>query len=369
MASEELTSAGQVLRLVAEGTARSRADLARELGVAASTVSLRVQELLDAGLVAESGEGESSGGRRPRLLRLCSNGAVVVGVDLGSHHARLGVLDLGGALLEVREDPLDLALGPARTIGRLAEAIREVAGDRPVRAVGIGVPGPVDVPLGRVVAPARMPGWHGARVRELLAAELDVPVFADNDANLMALGEHARAHRDLDHLVLVKLGRGIGCGVVVNGGLHRGAAGCAGDITHTRVPEAGERPCSCGNTGCLETVASGAALLGQLGAEDLDQVVRLVADGDPHATTLVRTAGRHIGGVLAVVVNFTNPQAVVLAGALARAEPLVAAVRSVLYERCLPVASRNLLITSAVTGADAGVLGAGLAALDAHVYR
>ncbi|NDZ99701.1 ROK family protein, partial [Streptomyces sp. SID10116] len=146
----------------------------------------------------------------------------------------------------------------------------------------------------------------------------------------------------------------------------------AGDISHVRVDAAGDRPCSCGNIGCLETVASGAALIRELARQgvevsDTGDLLRLVADGDPQATTLVRTAGRHIGTVLSVVVNFFNPQAVALGGVLATAEPLVAAVRGVLYERCLPLATADLEITTTVTGVDAGLLGAGLTALSKHL--
>lgn len=184
----------------------------------------------------------------------------------------------------------------------------------------------------------------------------------------MAVGEHQSARPELQHLVVVKAGRGIGCGVISAGRPHRGANGCAGDISHVRVEAAEERPCSCGNIGCLETVASGAAVLRELArrgtpVDGTAELLRLVTDGDPQATTLVRAAGRHIGTVLSVVVNFFNPQAVVLGGALASAEPLVAAVRGVLYERCLPMATAGLEITTTVSGRDAGLLGAGLTAL------
>ncbi|NDZ85045.1 ROK family protein, partial [Streptomyces sp. SID10115] len=161
-------------------------------------------------------------------------------------------------------------------------------------------------------------------------------------------------------------------GVISAGRPHDGANGSAGDISHVRVDAAGDRPCSCGNIGCLETVASGAALIRELARQgvevsDTGDLLRLVADGDPQATTLVRTAGRHIGTVLSVVVNFFNPQAVALGGVLATAEPLVAAVRGVLYERCLPLATADLEITTTVTGVDAGLLGAGLTALSKHL--
>jgi predicted NBD/HSP70 family sugar kinase len=237
-----------------------------------------------------------------------------------------------------------------------------------VRALGVGFPGPVKPGEGRVLSPSRMPGWHRYPLRDVLAERLGLPVTVENDATMMAVGEHRAARPDLDHMVVVKAGRGIGSGVISAGRPHDGANGCAGDISHVRVEAAQDRPCSCGNIGCLETVASGAALMRELAGQGVEvasttELLQLVADGDPQATTLVRTAGRHIGTVLSVVVNFFNPQAVVLGGALAAAEPLVAAVRGVLYERCLPLATADLEITTTVTGPDAGLLGAGLTAL------
>ncbi|MFI9045308.1 ROK family protein [Streptomyces sp. NPDC053427] len=370
---EQSGSAAQVLELVANGSATSRADLVRELGLAASTVSARVQELVDAGLLAESGEGASRGGRRPRLLRIADHGAVALAADLGSHHIRTGAVGLTGTGTDIEEYAFDLTAGPEPALDVLAERLaalaeRQRAAGRTVHGVGIGFPGPVDTAGGRVIAPSRMPGWHLFALRDRLAERLGLPVLLDNDANVLALGEHRAAHPALRHLVVVKAGRGIGSGIISDGRLYRGARGSAGDISHVRVGSGTELPCSCGNIGCLETVASGAAIATALreqgiAADSTTDILRLVEHGEPHATTLVRQAGRDIGAVLAVVVNFFNPEAVILGGALSGAEPLVAAVRGMLYERCLPMATSELTIKAAVCGPDAGLLGAGHAAL------
>ncbi|MFI8992547.1 ROK family protein [Streptomyces sp. NPDC053542] len=372
-AEEQPGSAAHVLELVANGSAASRADLVRELGLAASTVSARVQELVDAGLLTEDGEGASRGGRRPRLLRVPDSGAVALAADLGSRHIRTGAVALTGAAFDVEERAHDLTAGPGPAVELLAERLaslaeRQRAAGRTVRGVGIGFPGPVDPASGQVIAPSRMPGWHLYELRDRLAERLGLPVLVDNDANVLALGEHRASHAALRHLVVVKAGRGIGSGVISHGRLYRGARGSAGDISHVRVDAAAERPCSCGNIGCLETVASGAAIAAALRAEGIEadsttDILRLVEHGEPHATTLVRQAGRHIGAVLSVVVNFFNPEAVVLGGALSGAEPLVAAVRGVLYEHCLPMATSDLTIVASACGPDAGLLGAGHAAL------
>jgi predicted NBD/HSP70 family sugar kinase len=194
-------------------------------------------------------------------------------------------------------------------------------------------------------------------------------VVVDNDANLMALGEHRTAHAHLDTAVYVKAGTGIGAGVISGGRLHRGAQGSAGDISHCRVIADPAPLCSCGNTGCLEAVASGAALVvaaaarGLLAKSPMD-VLRLVDNGDPQATAITRAAGRAIGEILAIVVNFFNPEAVVIGGLFADCEPLLASMRATLYERCLPLATQALLVERLRTGADAGVLGAAQVVID-----
>lgn len=366
-------SAAHVLELVANGTATTRADLVRALGLAASTVSARVQELVDGGLLTEHGEGVSRGGRRPRLLRVPDNGVVVLAATLGSRHMRTGAVGLTGSAFDVDEIGFDLTVGPDPAVDALVERLaalgeRQRAAGRTVRGAGIAFPGPVDPDWGRVIAPSRMPGWHLYDLRDRLARRLGMPVLVDNDADAMAVGEHRAAHPGLRHLVVVKAGRGIGSGVISNGRLYRGAHGSAGDISHVRVDAAAGRPCACGNIGCLETVASGAAIAAALREHGIEvdgtsDILRLVQNGEPHATTLVRQAGRHIGAVLSVVVNFFNPEAVVLGGALSRAEPLVAAVRGVLYEQCLPMATSDLSIVASSCGPDVGLLGVGHAAL------
>lgn len=369
----ESATTKDILRMVSSGAASSRAELVRELGLAASTVSLRVQELVAAGLLTESGEGASRGGRRPRLLRVGRHDGVALAADLGSHHGRMAAVGPDGSVMDAADHSHDLTAGPEQAVEWLVERLgalaqRQLEAGRTVSGVGVAFPGPVDVRTGCVLSPSRMPGWNRFPLRDVLTRRLGLPVFVDNDATLMAVGEHLTERRQLEHLVVVKVGRGIGCGVISGGRPYRGANGVAGDISHVRVDAAQERPCSCGNIGCLETVASGAALQRELAlqgptVDGTTDLLRLVADGDPYATTLVRTAGRHIGAVLGVIVNFFNPQAVLLGGALAAAEPLVASVRGVLYERCLPMATAGLEISTTMTGRDSGLLGAGLTVL------
>jgi predicted NBD/HSP70 family sugar kinase len=209
-----------------------------------------------------------------------------------------------------------------------------------------------------------MPGWDGCEVPARLEAEFDVPVLVDNEVNLMALGEHTTAFRDVDDLIVVKVATGIGSGFISNGALHRGAVGAAGDIGHVLAHRGDDTPCHCGNTGCLEAVASGPAIAAALRTKGIeahanDDVVALVRSGNVAAGVAVRQAGRDIGDVLAGCVSMFNPSAIVVGGTLAAAgDALVAGVREAIYRRSLPLATGKLRIVRSRAGEDAGVLGA-----------
>lgn len=317
---------GGVLDLVRSGRAASRADIARHTGLSPSTVAQRVDGLLAAGFLREAGEGVSHGGRRPRALEVDPSTGVVVAADLGSHHATFGLFDLAGRLLASRTDAMDIAAGPDHVLGWIAAVAEElrVAHAEPgqaLRGFGIGLPGPVDSTTGRMVSPSRMPGWNGLDVASELRARTGLTAVADNDANLMALGEYGALGGDTDQLVFVKAGSSIGCGIVAFGGVYRGHHGMAGDISHVTVPGVPEVLCSCGRIGCLDAVAGGAAIVQALRREGVDvadtrDILALARDAHPLATLMLREAGLRTGGVLATIMNFFNPQRLVLGGIL-----------------------------------------------------
>lgn len=367
-------SAGMLLHLVRDGAARSRAELAEVTGLGRSTVSQRVGLLLSRNLLREVGEGESTGGRPPKLLEFNARAGVVLAGDLGATHAHLAVADLAGEPLATVSADVDIADGPDAVLGWAADQfenlLEEVGRPRDdVAAVGVGVPGPVEFAAGRVVNPPIMPGWDRFPIRDPLAERFGAPVLVDNDVNIMALGEHWTNWRDVDDLLYVKLGTGIGCGIVAGGRIHRGANGAAGDIGHVRLSDSRE-VCSCGNEGCLEAVAGGAALaaaLRQLGvdAAHTRDVVEHVRAGDSNAARLVRDAGRAIGEVLAGVINFFNPAVIVLGGDLSQAhEQVLAGVREVTYQRSTALATRHLEFARSRLHAEAGIVGAAVLATE-----
>ncbi len=363
-------SPGELLALIRDGRASTRSELSRLTGLSRSTITQRIDVLIDGDFVYEAGEAPSSGGRPPQTIAFNSSLGVVLVADLGATHSRLAVADLSGEVLGEMSGDLAIADGPDRVLAWVLDRFAELldgagrSGDA-VRGIGVGLPGPVEYSAGRAVDPPIMPGWDGVAVPELLQATYPVPVLVDNDVNIMALGEYwTRWRHRVDSMLFVKVGTGIGSGIVANGNIYRGQHGAAGDMGHVQVASAGNTTCRCGNLGCLEAVAGGAAIARQLTelgtpVEDAREVARRAMAGDPTANRLVRDAGRQIGEVLAGAVNLLNPGAIVLGGDVAlAANQLVAGVRERIYERSTVLATHDLRIERTELGDRAGVVGA-----------
>jgi predicted NBD/HSP70 family sugar kinase len=368
-------SAGALLRLVRTGRAQSRAELVALTGASRNTVSARVDQLIAADLLQEGGRGWSTGGRPPTLLRFNSRAGCVLAVDLGVTSVDVAVTDLSAQILATAGHPVDIADGPGPVLAeadRLARRVLKEAGHGPadVWAVGVGVPGPVEFSTGRPSHPPIMPGWHDHPIPSAFG-RYECPVYVDNDVNVMAIGEMGVAGSEQDVLV-VKVGTGIGCGVIVDGRVYRGAQGSAGDIGHIYVTPPNGRTvvCRCGNENCLEAIAGGGALLREALAAGLPvsttrELVQLAAQGDGAALELVRNAGRTIGTVLAALVNFFNPHRIVITGGVAQAgAPLLAGIREAVYGRSLPLAARALEITVSEAPELSGRVGAALMAIE-----
>jgi predicted NBD/HSP70 family sugar kinase len=372
----EPASPGSVLALIRSGQANTRNELAERLGVARSTVVQRLGVLTDAGLVLVAGDAQSSGGRPASIFAFDDNAALVVVGDLGQTGCHLAVCDLGAQPLVELTAPLEIDQGPEVVLdwvkSRFTELLAEVGRDwSHVLGVGIGLPGPVDFDTGRPVSPPAMPGWDGVDVPSMFHDRSDCPVLVDNDARIMALGEHRVARRDDQHMIFVKIGSGIGAGLIAYGKVLRGERGAAGDIGHIVVDPDASEVCRCGNVGCLDAVAGGWAIARRMGdlAPTPPDVVRLAREGHPEATGQVRRSGRMVGAAVANAVNLLNPTSVIIGGKLAEAdEQVFAAVREVVYRHATPVASRHLEIAITELGHMAGVIGAAHMVID-HVLE
>jgi predicted NBD/HSP70 family sugar kinase len=363
------STSGEVLRLIREECVDTRTELCRVTGLSRPAVTARVTELIQRGLVVERADGPSTGGRPPARLAFNAAGGAVLVASLGHTHGHIAVCDLAGEIL--LQAPTDLTAGRgAETVlpallDRWTELLAKIGLDAcAVRGVGVGIPGTVEFAAGRAESSVATPYWGGVEIAPLVTGRFPVPVYLDNDVNVMALGEH-RAGTAAGDLLFVKLSTGIGAGVIAGGRLQRGALGAAGEIGHIPVLDSAGVRCRCGNLGCVEAVAGGVALLERSGCADLAELVRRAQSGDPTVVMVVREAGRRIGEVIASAVNLLNPSVVVLGGDLAGAyEPLIAGVREVVYQRATALATRQLRIEPSRLGDTAGLLGCATLALD-----
>lgn len=360
-----LTTAGGIFSLIRDGYASSRADLARLTGLAPSTITLRVDELLSHGYVSESGQGASRGGRRPRSLTVADAGSYVAGVDLGGRHATIVLSDAAGAVLSSRRTAIDITRSPEVVLRGVHREILDAGlahPDRTLAGIGLSVPGPVSAPEGRVVSPSRMPGWNGIDPAAVLGGLAGVPVRAENDANAVAFAEFIVGGRRTRQMIVVKAGSSIGLGIIADGALYRGARGLAGDVSHTAVADGPAVLCSCGRFGCLDAVAGGRSIVAALATaglavDDVSEVAALARDAHPLATRLLRESGLRTGAVLATIVSFFNPERLVIAGGLSAVDAFVAGIRSSVYDLCLPMSTAGLDIVESVSGWEAGARG------------
>ncbi len=310
--------------------------------------------------------------------------------DLGATSIDVAVADLDGRIVAHVSEDADISAGPEIILShveQLFDNVRAVSGQAGgvPWGIGVGLPGPVEFNTGRPVAPPIMPGWDAYPVRERLTNRLCVPVWVDNDVNVMALGERAEGSaRGVDDFIFVKIGTGIGAGIVSHGTIQRGVQGSAGDVGHIQVVSDPDIICRCGNVGCLEAVAGGAALgrsalraaeqrasvtlaemraqRGTLSARDVAEAAR---HGDPVSVQLLQQAGRHIGQMLATAVNLMNPSLIVIGGGVAGAgDVLMASIREVVYGRSLPLATRHLQIRHSTIGDRAGIAGVAAMVID-----
>ena len=366
-------SAGELLQLIRQGKAASRAGLVHLTGLSPSTVTARIEQLLQVGYLRQGSN--DRGGRNPRALALDPGVGYVAVADIGARHARLGLLDVTGAILASRQyehstEHVDEFTQWLETTLRdfLADS-REQLEARPLLGIGLSIPAPVHAQTGRVVYPTRVPTWHDADLIGPLTSAFSVPVAADNDATLMALAEHRIHHPNVQDMLFVKIGSGIGCGIIARGEVYRGGTGGAGDIGHVSVDVPFARHCLCGRDHCLEASVGGSALVRILQQRGVDvtspaEIERLTRENQADALELSRTAGRAIGEALALIANFFNPELIVVGGALSQIESLYNSMRSALYARSLALTTHELVIELSKNGVDASLYGPAFLILD-----
>lgn len=362
---------GSVLDLFREYGELSRNEVIELTGLSRSTINQRLVALVESGLVVALPGGLSSGGRPSSRFKFNAARATIIGVDIGATGFLVAVCDLSGNPLDRVQRTINVWEGPEAVLSLVEETISSLAVPAEIWAMSIGVPGPVEYSARRVVKPPIMTGWDEFDIVSWFMARFDAQVYVENDANARAVAESRS--RNVDNLISLKLGTGIGAGLVFNGEIIRGDKGAAGDIGHTQAaffPLEGKM-CRCGNLDCVEAYAGGWAIqrdLGEIGinVSSTNEIVALVNRGDIEAIQTTRAAGRVIGDAIADLVSILNPASIVLSGQLVECgEVLMSGIRERVYQHTVPLATKDLDISESELGEDAGVMGLALIAVDA----
>ncbi len=356
----------------------SRVDIARQTSLTRTTVSSNVSELIDEGLVQEVGFGTSVGGKPPTLLSLVDDARHVIGLDLSSSQLRGALVNLRGVVRHQVSVPLAGRQGSAalELVDQLIESLVAKT-NQPLLGIGIGAPGIIDAAQGTVRQAVNL-DWYDVPLRERLAKRYRLPVYVANDSHVAAIAEYTFGqHKQAPNLAVVKVGRGIGMGIVLNGQLFYGDGGGAGEIGHIVVVDNGTL-CRCGNFGCLETIASSRAIVDQarmsaryearsslnqtevsLDDLELEHVIAAWRAGDPTIAPIVSNAGRSLGIALAYIVGALNIRHIIITGTVAAFDQaLLEPLRAQLDRRALRTLVEQTQIERSTLGQDIVILGA-----------
>ncbi|HTX91024.1 MAG TPA: ROK family protein [Anaerolineales bacterium] len=371
----------------------SRVELARQIGLTRAAMTQIVNDLLASGTIHEIESSNSKSGRPPIILEINPQGGHIVGIDIGATHVNLVVTDFSGRVLDEVEIPFNVKEPPIQCLDQVDRLFRETLAKMnlkldDIEAIGVGVPGPVDTKAGMVIAPPIMPGWDRFPIRETLEKRWGCPIALANDAELGALGEWAYgAARGEKNIAYIKVGTGIGAGLLLDGQIYHGISGAAGEIGHLTMIENGPI-CNCGNAGCLETLAGGMAIARQaqeavrkgqrtmlseitpIEAITTRDVSAIARRGDRVAQQIIVQAGRYLGIAIAGMVNLFNPTMIVFGGGVAQIGDLfLQPIRDEVQKRSLPAAVRTLRIQTAVLRRRSSSMGAVVLALSMALHK
>jgi predicted NBD/HSP70 family sugar kinase len=370
-------SVGDVFALIRDRRDITRAEIRESTGLSRTAVTARLATLAARELIHEREQTSSSGGRPASVVTFNADAGVVLSAAIGRSRTRLAVCNLAGDILASTDidqppglEPDDLMPDVVKRLdGLLDDCGRR--GDR-IYGIGLNMPGTVDRRRGCSLNSPGMTGWDGVALSSYFTELTDAPVVLENDANVIALVERGGDRWASCDLLVVKASTGLGAGIITDGRLYRGALQAAGEFGHNKTPAAHGVPCRCGDTGCLEAVAGGWAIVRDLQDKGLPvhhlrDVVELAEKGDSEARRAVRDSGRHVGEVLAAAVNLLNPGVVVIAGDMVGAfDVFVAGLREALYGNATALATGSLQIVPSTHGDRSGLIGSAVMALD-HV--
>ncbi|HSG42173.1 MAG TPA: ROK family protein, partial [Anaerolineales bacterium] len=374
------------------GVGLSRTDLADKMGLTRAAVSLIVNDLLDSQVIQEAESRSAPSGRPPIVLEINPNRGLVGAIDMGATHISIALADFTARIHRESEFSFDIKDGPEICIEKADQKLKDMLSElglshSDLSAIGVGVPGPVITEAGIVIAPPIMPGWDHFPIRETLEKKWNCPITLNNDAELGALGEWAYgAGRGEKNIAYIKIGSGVGAGLVLNQQIYGGTTGAAGEIGHLTIDESGPL-CNCGNHGCLEAFAGGHAIAqqGQLLAKSgkrtllsntpTEKITALKVSeaarhGDLHAQEILRRAGTSIGIAIAGLINLFNPSVVIIGGGVAQiGDTLTNPIRQAVRERAMRASEQSVRITTGMLGRRSLLIGATVQAINIAIHN
>jgi N-acetylglucosamine repressor len=377
-----------ILHLIHSGLTNSRLELARKAGLSAASITLIVQSLINKGLVVESSLVSSNLGRRPVSLAIRSDSAFLVGVDIGSYYLRVVITDINGNISYRHQSETCIPEGRDRVLKRAFQAVHEAIHKSGlprsvIKGIGLAHSGVIDSQNGVVLSfprPGQMAEWKQVPLRTLFQKEFQVPCLLEDSVRTIATAEKCFGlGKDLHDFLYIDVGMGIGAAFFFDGKLYHGAGGKAGEFGHITIDKNGPL-CSCGNNGCLEAVASCAAIIeavqtainrgvdskirnlagGDLDLVSIELVAQAAAENDSLAFRVLHEAASYIANGLADLVNLLNPKLIIFGGALFRAAPhlLSDPLRSIIKQRSLEKSFNDVQLQVSPLGSEAGALGA-----------
>jgi glucokinase-like ROK family protein len=381
--SQSLYNRLNVINLVRTKKLTSRIELSRETKLKTSTISNIINDFVNDGLVVEKGIGESSLGRKPKLIELNRLAFYAIGVEIGVMHISVGLMDVWGNLAGKIETSVNEKHGKSEIMNIVICSIKEVLSEaeekcQRVKGIGVGVMGLVE-PESGILRFSLHHNWKDLPIKSILEEELNFPVVVDNDARAMVLGEYwFGAGRGVKNLVLINVCEGIGSGMIINGNLYYGASGIAGEIGHTSIDYNGPK-CGCGNYGCLETFVSDSAITtrarraieegvqtvitrlidGKLEKITDEVVCQAAKKGDGLSLKLLKNAGEYLGVGIANVVNIFDPEIILIGGRMIQTSRIIFEwAKRVAMERVLEIRGKSVAIIPFLLGKDVGTIGA-----------
>lgn len=372
----------QILKVIWAFSPISRSEIVEKTNFTAATVSRIVNKLINSNLVTEKGYGESNGGRKPVLLELNPGSVLAIGIGIEIDKVNGVIVDLNGNILDQYELNIEGSTEKEYILTKVKLVIKKLLIRHNyinrVVGIGIGMHGLVDYDRGISIYPPAF-GWSAVPVAKIIKDEFDLPVIVENNVRALTLAENwFGAGKNMNNFICLKVGSGIGSGIYMAGQIYRGASNAAGEIGHIMVDEEGPL-CTCGNYGCLESVASNTAIVkrtlkalkqgvsskiinildNNLDKLDEESVFTAAKQGDELAKRVLQDTGRYLGIGIANLINILNPDAVIISGNIVKAGDIILeSIRSTVYSRALSYSVKKVKIINSRLGEKGVAVGA-----------